>query len=109
MKDDREFNIDNFRKFQEDTEELLKITDLAEETLSSEWEWITQKILRILEDELNISVYKVFKDKNFSKFTVTVAERKIPNFQTDIFYRFGIQVDIIIDFNNNLGFVFHLR
>lgn len=108
MSDGVELNKETLSLFTENCKDLNKVYYENCASMKDNCEWIKEKFGQLFQDEFQITPLDVIVEKRGLKVVVQTGNKTVPSFSTKIFEDMEIGVGIMVNFNNEIDFVFSL-
>lgn len=105
---DISFNKETVQIYRENCKELNKLYDENCEAMHGNVKWIGEKFDELFKDEFGVTPISVKVDKRGTQVLVKTGMKKITGFSSAIFEGYEIKFEIVVNFNNELDFVFYI-
>lgn len=102
------FNKETVQIYRENCKELNKLYDENCEAMHGNVKWIGEKFDELFKDEFSVTPISVKVDKRGTQVLVKSGMKKITGFSSAIFEEYEIKFEIVVNFNNELDFVFYI-
>lgn len=102
------FNKETVQIYRENCKELNKLYDENCESMHGNVKWIGEKFDELFKDEFSVTPISVKVDKRGTQVLVKTGMKKITCFSSAIFEEYGIKFEILVNFNNELDFMFYI-
>lgn len=102
------FNKETVQICRENRKELNKLYDETCKAMHSNVKWIGEKLDELFKDKFGVTPISVKVDKRGTQVLVKTGMKKITGFSSAIFEEYEIRFEILVNFNNELDFVFYI-
>lgn len=102
------FNKETVQIYRENCKELNKLYDENCEAMHGNVKWIGEKFDELFKDKFGVTPISVKVDKRGTQVLVKTGMMKITCFSSAIFEEYEIRFEILVNFNNELDFVFYI-
>lgn len=102
------FNKETVQIYRENCKELNKLYDENCEAIHGNVKWIGEKFDEFFKDKFGVTPISVKVDKRGTQVLVKTGMKKITGFSSTVFEEYGIKFEILVNFNNELDFVFYI-
>ena len=102
------FNKETVQIYRENCKELNKLYDENCEAMHGNVKWIGEKFDELFKDKFGVTPISVKVDKRGTQVLVKTGMKKITCFSSAIFEEYEIRFEILVNFNNELDFVFYI-
>lgn len=101
-------NKETVQFFRENCTSLNKSFDEISEAMHDNINWIGEKFDELFKDKFSVTPISVKVDKRGTQIIVKTGMKKITGFSSEIFEEYGIEFEILVNFNNELDFIFYI-
>ena len=101
-------NKETVQIYRENCKELNRVYDENCEAMHGNIEWIGEKFDELFKDKFDVTPISVKVDKRGTQIIVKTGMNKITGFSSEIFEEYGIEFEILVNFNNKLDFIFYI-
>lgn len=102
------FNKETVQIYRENCKELNRVYNENCEAMHGNVKWIGEKFDELFKDKFGVTPISVKVDKRGTQVLVKTGMKKIIGFSSAIFEEYEIKFEILVNFNNELDFVFYI-
>lgn len=106
--DEIAFNNETVDIYRENCRELNSIYYENCEVMKDNIKWIGEKFDELFKDKLGVTPISVKVNSRGTHILVKTGMKKITGFSSSIFEEYGIKFEILVNFNNELDFMFYV-